>query len=670
MKINLFKYLILIFIIFSCSSEADVNDSNTGGNGNSGNGGDNDNDSGGGSGGDNNDDQTNFYLSSIGSDSNSGTEDNPWKSLSKLSSKQLSPGDSIFFKKGESFYGHLVVNGSGTADKPIVFTSYGSGNQPIISGSVGIGGGGDYQQAIYILNNDNMVFDDLEIQNNRLSSRSNVDDSDSFGIYVHNTGDEVMNNFVFRNMTFKNVYAISQVDPSNQQAFNAFEVAGIRFFTDWNKSHINNVLVEDNYFTDLQRFGVHVKHSIGGNSNDNRHTNFVFKNNEFKEIGGTCILPSRVRNCLIENNIFDQPGAKTNSRMIGRGSAVWNWYSVNTIIQYNQATSIRGILDSHGIHVDHHNENTFIQYNYMEDCEGGFVEILGDNETAVYRFNISVNDGWRENPNWVNSNHTIWLSNTIGGEAGHESNNSFIYNNTVVVNRSSSPYRTAIDIRANNTRIFNNIFYSVNGSKIGGKQVRVEDDNLLVTNNLFHGNVDVRFKDLDENGIYGDPSFYNEDLGGAKGFQLLASSPAINSGIPFSGNYSHPSIPVNDSDIFKTVEAIPTKDFFGRSLTVNSTPNIGANNAKNGEITTYNNDTPRLKDLFIKDKIEFNNIKYNYHYVVYDIIGREMMRGAINNGNDQIALNGNLKNGVYEVVLENENIILSSKFILKNNSAL
>ena len=670
MKINLFKYLILIFIIFSCSSEADVNDSNTGGNGNSGNGGDNDNDSGGGSGGDNNDDQTNFYLSSIGSDSNSGTEDNPWKSLSKLSSKQLSPGDSIFFKKGESFYGHLVVNGSGTADKPIVFTSYGSGNQPIISGSVGIGGGGDYQQAIYILNNDNMVFDDLEIQNNRLSSRSNVDDSDSFGIYVHNTGDEVMNNFVFRNMTFKNVYAISQVDPSNQQAFNAFEVAGIRFFTDWNKSHINNVLVEDNYFTDLQRFGVHVKHSIGGNSNDNRHTNFVFKNNEFKEIGGTCILPSRVRNCLIENNIFDQPGAKTNSRMIGRGSAVWNWYSVNTIIQYNQATSIRGILDSHGIHVDHHNENTFIQYNYMEDCEGGFVEILGDNETAVYRFNISVNDGWRENPNWVNSNHTIWLSNTIGGEAGHESNNSFIYNNTVVVNRSSSPYRTAIDIRANNTRIFNNIFYSVNGSKIGGKQVRVVDDNILVTNNLFHGNVDTRFKDLDENGIYGDPSFYNEDLGGAKGFQLLASSPAINSGIPFSGNYSHPSIPVNDSDIFKTVEAIPTKDFFGRSLTVNSTPNIGANNAKNGEITNYNNDTPRLKDLFIKDKIEFNNIKYNYYYVVYDIIGREMMRGAINNGNDQIALNGNLKNGVYEVVLENENIILSSKFILKNNSAL
>jgi len=104
--------------------------------------------------------------------------------------------------------------------------------------------------------------------------------------------------------------------------------------------------------------------------------------------------------------------------MIGRGSAVWNWNSVNTIIQRNKAIGIRGILDSHGIHVDHKNINTFIQYNYMEDCEGGFVEILGGNETAVYRFNISVNDGWRDNPNWRNSNHTIWLNDKIGGDEG------------------------------------------------------------------------------------------------------------------------------------------------------------------------------------------------------------------------------------------------------------
>ena len=70
----------------------------------------------------------------------------------------------------------------------------------------------------------------------------------------------------------------------------------------------------------------------------------------------------------------------------------------NTVIQYNQSINAKGILDSHGIHVDHKNTDTFIQYNFMKDCEGGFVEILGGNERAVYRFNISLNDGWRRIP--------------------------------------------------------------------------------------------------------------------------------------------------------------------------------------------------------------------------------------------------------------------------------
>ena len=50
----------------------------------------------------------------------------------------------------------------------------------------------------------------------------------------------------------------------------------------------------------------------------------------------------------------------------------------------------------------------------MEDCEGGFVEILGGNTNAVYRFNISVNDGYREDPNgvpWNKKGKIFWVSN-------------------------------------------------------------------------------------------------------------------------------------------------------------------------------------------------------------------------------------------------------------------
>ena len=577
---SILMILVFLTLSFSCSKSDSIDNSGNNSNDNS-NDSSNDNSNNNESG-----ERTTYYISSSsGNDNNQGSESSPWNSISKISNIELSPGDSIFFKKGDTFVGQFKVNGSGSEDKPIVITSYGSSNnKPIISGSGENISGGDFQEAIYVNNNDNMIFDGLEIQNNRTKKRNDIDDSDSFGIYIHNTSDDVMNNFTFRNMTFKNIYAITQVDPSNQEAFNQFEVAGVRFFTDWAKAHINNVLFEYNFFTDLQRFGVHVKHSNANNGLDNRHTDFVFRNNEFKQIGGTCILPSRARNILIEDNIFDRPGAKTNSRMIGRGSAVWNWNSVNTIIQRNKAIGIRGILDSHGIHVDHKNINTFIQYNYMEDCEGGFVEILGGNETAVYRFNISVNDGWRDNPNWKNSNHTIWLNDKIGGDEGYTSNNSYIYNNTIVINRTNNPYATAIDLKADSTRVFNNIFYSVNGSSIGTKQVNVRDDNLYMTNNLFYGNIDNRFVNIDDEPINLNPNFYNEDLGNEKGFQLLKGSNAINAGKEFTGNFSHPPIPTSESDIFSNLESIPTKDFFGHSLNINSTPNIGASNAKNGEI--------------------------------------------------------------------------------------
>ena len=337
--------------------------------------------------------QNKYYLStSLGDDNNNGNINQPWKTLAKISNTSLGPGDIVYFKSGDTFNGHFEVNGSGTNEEPIILTSYGIGEKPIISGSNHNDGGGDYKEAILVTNNDNIIFDNLEIQNHRTISRSGVGDLVSFGVLIEvNQSNNNLNNFLFRNMTFKNIYGLYWVDPSNQGAFNAFEVSGITFKSGTG-GIINNVIIEDSYFTDLQRIGIHIK-NIAGKTSSKRNKNFVVRNNEFFQTGGTCVLPIRTENCLIENNIFNQPGAKTNDKMIGRGSAVWNWYSINTIIQHNQTINAKGILDSHGIHVDHSNIDTFIQYNYMQDCEGGFVEILGGNQRAVYRFNISLNDG-------------------------------------------------------------------------------------------------------------------------------------------------------------------------------------------------------------------------------------------------------------------------------------
>ena len=84
---------------------------------------------------------TNYYFSSVsGDDSRTGAQAQnpatPWKTLSKLNSffSSLSAGDSVLFKRGETFYGSIVVSKSGTAANPIRFGAFGSGAKPIISG--------------------------------------------------------------------------------------------------------------------------------------------------------------------------------------------------------------------------------------------------------------------------------------------------------------------------------------------------------------------------------------------------------------------------------------------------------------------------------------------------------------------------------------------------------
>ncbi|MBD3630196.1 malectin domain-containing carbohydrate-binding protein [Cyclobacterium sp.] len=82
----------------------------------------------------------NYYFSSeIGDDSRSSSQaqsaNSPWKSIDKLNAiiPSLNPGDKIFFRRGDVFYGSILINTSGTAGSPITFGAYGSGPDPVIT---------------------------------------------------------------------------------------------------------------------------------------------------------------------------------------------------------------------------------------------------------------------------------------------------------------------------------------------------------------------------------------------------------------------------------------------------------------------------------------------------------------------------------------------------------
>ncbi|GAI10084.1 unnamed protein product, partial [marine sediment metagenome] len=78
-----------------------------------------------------------YYIDATnGNVSNTGlSPEYPWKTIAQVNSKSFSPGDSILFKKGETWRETLTVPSSGSADNVITFGAYGTGAKPIISGS-------------------------------------------------------------------------------------------------------------------------------------------------------------------------------------------------------------------------------------------------------------------------------------------------------------------------------------------------------------------------------------------------------------------------------------------------------------------------------------------------------------------------------------------------------
>ncbi len=93
---------------------------------------------------------TNYYLSTSGDDSKSGTSPaQAWKSLKQLNDFVPKPGDSILFRRGDEWSGTIAVNMWGFEGKPVVYGAYGRGAKPRIYGSEIITGWIKHSKNIY-----------------------------------------------------------------------------------------------------------------------------------------------------------------------------------------------------------------------------------------------------------------------------------------------------------------------------------------------------------------------------------------------------------------------------------------------------------------------------------------------------------------------------------------
>ena len=394
-----------------------------------------------------------------------------------------------------------------------------------------------------------------------------------FGIKVV-ASSQSLENFSFNNLYIHDIY------PTPDVAQNFHLGYGIKIETQSDTvsgqlNTISDVKVVNTTISETGHYGFWIK-SLGLNGIDSVKNNQILVDNcVFEHTGGSGFVPNKSENVLVQNCIFNNTGSSIDNRMWNRGSGMWTFDCKNVVAQHNKFMNAHGPMDSYGSHIDYGNENVVFQYNYSYNNEGGFAEVLGDNINCGYRYNISVNDGYREDPDgvpWNKKGKIFWVSNYCGSNTIRcPSSGTFMYNNTVFVNDSLNP-EIYFWPDIGDVHVYNNlIVVSQDGETIS---TLTENDlnELYISHNLFYDSSRIDLdSDLENNALYGDPLLLNSDYMGEnnpEAYQIHNSSPAIGSGFLINGS----------TDTTNYLEHNGGLDYFGNSVSHNFPSNIGAFN--------------------------------------------------------------------------------------------
>lgn len=341
-----------------------------------------------------------YYVDAVaGSDTYSGTSSGAaWKSLDKVNSTPLSPGDHVLLKAGDTWTNQFLdLTGSGTATAPIVVDSFGTGPKPIIDfGSTSVG-----SESFGVRITDGSYWDvnDLEITSGEQSSALErngilvVGDSATTGTFshIHITDNDIHD--IFGSTRFSggiNVWARAN---SSEQTLNGFD----------------DVLIEDNTVKNVSDRGIQtmtdkVTYGTKDGIPDSWYTftNLVVRRNTVTQINGDGILPRGALGSLIESNTTDligadaAAGANVTSYMPQHPyvAAQWAYYCKAAIFQHNVASRTKKITgDGEPWDFDIGVYDSVYQYNYSYDNQGGTLLSMYATSGNVFRYNISQNDG-------------------------------------------------------------------------------------------------------------------------------------------------------------------------------------------------------------------------------------------------------------------------------------
>ncbi|GAA4328894.1 right-handed parallel beta-helix repeat-containing protein [Flaviaesturariibacter amylovorans] len=436
---------------------------------------------------------TNYYINSVlGNDANKATHQrSPWKTTAPLKQVQLKPGDSVLFATGQSFTGMLYLENVVAREKrPVVIGSYffgGSKRRPVLDA-------GDSLYTILVRHSSYLKITGLEITARVPYGGVHPAGTNLMrcGILVELTRNEQHRNIELDNLLIHDVYfhplgfrrSAEEIRTANGTQSYGW---GVRFINNSTGGKLTHIKVTNTEIYNVSHTGLKFTAPAGGLQH------VVVAHCRVRHTGGPGMQLSGVTGGHLHHNRIDHSGSVQDSRNWGRGSGLWTWSCSNILIEHNRFEHANGPGDSAGVHIDFNCSDVIVQYNFSANNAGGFCEILGNNYNCAYRYNISVNDGFRiKGQNGAfQEGKVFWLSGYQGEKkTPHGPFNSYFYNNTVFVDTTITP-KISISSSARGILIANNLFYFgrdaiiVTGDQKKNEAASQYAADVVFTNNFF-----------------------------------------------------------------------------------------------------------------------------------------------------------------------------------------
>jgi len=474
-----------------------------------------------------------------------------WKTLTKASSATYRAGDRILLRRGTLFRGKLELKGAKGSEKaPIVIDAYGPGDEPPKIDSAG------YIAGVAIEECEHVEARNVEITSDGGKEIDPPARTDRYGILVLKSSHVAVDA-----LRISDVFATVQTKSEGKDKTTAYG-HGVRLMDS------DHLIVSDCVIEKVGRYGINAIRCQSVEVRDNRTDN----------TGCSGVQMSRCRDVVIRGNRFDHPGSFIDERMHGRGSGSWVWGCENVLYEKNEFLNAKGKADSCGVHIDFNCRNVVVQRCFSMNNEGGFIEILGNDCNCAYRYNISVNDGFRRKgkDGAHQEGKVLWLSGFCGAKNPPSGPfNSYIYNNTIYVKEDARSC-FSISPTARGALVANNIFHLLGPTVdvLGDqKKYKAKRKNAKASNVVFMNNVYARdsvlpagLRQWDSRAIVGDSGFSKP--GGDRPEDYVPT----NTEILKDRGANIGKIP--GDDIGLTIGLNMAKDFFGNPI--EGAPDVGA----------------------------------------------------------------------------------------------